>query len=204
MECVITVKFFVHFNNELMSPIKPSCGLGQGDPLSPYLFFFIADGLSCILNHEITRGALHELKVCRLAPGVSHLLFAYDTLLFFKANEEQALVINNALRRYDRCTGQLINPAKCCILFGAACMDRDKERIKEILCLSKDKFRSTKEKLMVQKFRFNNWAERNMSSGAKEVLIKAVAQAIPAYTMGVFKLPTTLCDEMIQLIRYFW
>jgi hypothetical protein len=38
----------------------------------------------------------------------------------------------------------------------------------------------------------------------KEVLIKSVAQAIPVYVMGIFKLPRTLCDEMTQLIHYFW
>jgi hypothetical protein len=43
-----------------------------------------------------------------------------------------------------------------------------------------------------------------MSSSAKEVLIKSVAQAIPTYVMGVFKLPGTLCEELTQLIRYFW
>jgi len=31
-----------------------------------------------------------------------------------------------------------------------------------------------------------------------------VAQAIPAYTMGVFKLPDTLCDEMTCMVRAFW
>jgi hypothetical protein len=43
-----------------------------------------------------------------------------------------------------------------------------------------------------------------MSRGAKEVMIKSVAQSIPTYVMGVFKLPPTLCDEMMQMIRYFW
>jgi hypothetical protein len=43
-----------------------------------------------------------------------------------------------------------------------------------------------------------------MSSGAREVMIKAVAQAIPTYTMGVFKLPATLWEELMQLTRYFW
>jgi hypothetical protein len=43
-----------------------------------------------------------------------------------------------------------------------------------------------------------------MSAGAKEVLIKSVAQAIPTYVMGFFKLPTRLCDELTQMIRYFW
>jgi hypothetical protein len=58
-----------------------------------------------------------------------------------------------------------------------------------------------KEKLVK---RFINWTERNMSSQAKEVMIKSVAHAIPTYIMGVFKLPVTLCDELTQLIRQFW
>jgi hypothetical protein len=43
-----------------------------------------------------------------------------------------------------------------------------------------------------------------MSMGAKEVLIKLVVQAIPTYVMGVFKLPVSICEELTQLIRYFW
>jgi hypothetical protein len=52
--------------------------------------------------------------------------------------------------------------------------------------------------------RFSTWAERQISSGTKEVLIKSVAQAIPTYVMGVFKLSTKLCEEMTQLMRCFW
>lgn len=43
-----------------------------------------------------------------------------------------------------------------------------------------------------------------LSQAGKEILIKAVAQAIPAYTMSVFKLPDTLCDEMTSMVRAFW
>ena len=35
-----------------------------------------------------------------------------------------------------------------------------------------------------------------LSRGGKEVLIKAVAQSIPIYSMGVFQLPKKLCDEL--------
>jgi hypothetical protein len=52
--------------------------------------------------------------------------------------------------------------------------------------------------------RYDNWIERNMSSGAKEVMIKSVAQAIPTHTMSVFKLPVGLCDELEQMVRNFW
>jgi hypothetical protein len=43
-----------------------------------------------------------------------------------------------------------------------------------------------------------------MASGAKEVLIKAVAQAIPAYVMSVIKLPASVCDELTKLVRQYW
>jgi hypothetical protein len=53
MECVTTVRYSVHFNNVLLDSFTPSHGLRQGDPLSPYLFLFVADGLSMILQHEV-------------------------------------------------------------------------------------------------------------------------------------------------------
>jgi hypothetical protein len=115
---------------------------------------------------------------------------------------------------------KLINPAKCSMLFGADCWPDMQKKVKGILNIaritseekylglptlegriSKDKFQNMKERLVKK---FNNWVERNMSAGAKEVMIKSVAQAIPTYTMEVFKLPAGLCDELTQLIRNFW
>lgn len=76
--------------------------------------------------------ALMELKICRRAPGISHLLFADDTLLFFKANTEQAIVVKEILDTYARCTGQL-NPAKCSILFSKKGDENMQSQVKQIL-----------------------------------------------------------------------
>jgi hypothetical protein len=81
----------------------------------------VADGLSRMLKHEISTRAIHDLRICRSAPGISHHLFVDDTLMFMEAIGEQAEVVENALRRYERCIGQLINPAKCSIMFGSGC-----------------------------------------------------------------------------------
>ena len=35
----------------------------------------------------------------------------------------------------------------------------------------------------------------------KEILIKVVAQAIPTYTISCFKLPDTLCEELMSIDR---
>ena len=48
------------------------------------------------------------------------------------------------------------------------------------------------------------WKEKLLSKAGKEVLIKAVAQAIPTYAVSCFKIPDSLCDEMTSIIRNFW
>jgi hypothetical protein len=79
MACVTTVRYSIRFNGHLLDSFTPSRGLRQGDPLSPYLFLFVADGLSCLIRKKIEEGALQELFICRRAPGISHLLFADDS-----------------------------------------------------------------------------------------------------------------------------
>ena len=49
-----------------------------------------------------------------------------------------------------------------------------------------------------------DYSEKHMSSGAKEVLIKSVAHALPTYIMSVFQIPLGLCDSMTSIIREFW
>ena len=43
-----------------------------------------------------------------------------------------------------------------------------------------------------------------LSRVGKEILIKAVAQSIPTYTMSVFQIPLKLCAELDALCAKFW
>ena len=128
MTCVTSVLYAVRFNGVMSAPFTPTRGLRQGDPLSPYLFLFVADGLSALIKRKTNSGALEELKICRNAPGISHLLFADDTLLFFKATAEQATEVKDVLETYGRCTGQQINPSnvRSCSLINVRLICRTK------------------------------------------------------------------------------
>ena len=51
---------------------------------------------------------------------------------------------------------------------------------------------------------FKYLKDKMLLSEEKEISIKAMAQAIPKYTMSVFKLLNTQCDEMTIMVRKFW
>lgn len=90
MLCVTTVSYSISFNGDLLGPVVPKRGLRQGDPLSPYLFLFCVDGLSHELKKAADDGRINGCRICLNAPQVSHLLFADDSFLFFKASREEA------------------------------------------------------------------------------------------------------------------
>ncbi|XP_041016156.1 uncharacterized protein LOC121258678 [Juglans microcarpa x Juglans regia] len=52
--------------------------------------------------------------------------------------------------------------------------------------------------------RMENWKVKFLSKAGKDILIKAVVQAIPTYSMSVFLLLKTLCKKLNSLISSFW
>ena len=52
--------------------------------------------------------------------------------------------------------------------------------------------------------KMQGWKERLLSQAGKEVMIKAVIQSIPTYSMNVFCLPLGLIKDIESMIRKFW
>ena len=48
------------------------------------------------------------------------------------------------------------------------------------------------------------WKEKNMFKAGREVLIKTVAQAIPTYSMSMFKIPKRVCDDINSALGKYW
>ena len=49
-----------------------------------------------------------------------------------------------------------------------------------------------------------SWKGKLLFMVVKEILIKAIAQAIPTYTISFFQLPQSLCEDLESMMRNFW
>ncbi|XP_019159672.1 PREDICTED: uncharacterized protein LOC109156273 [Ipomoea nil] len=133
MLCVTSVSYSVFVNGARSEQINPTRGLRQGDPLSPYLFIICAEGLSLFLQQAQLRGEIHGCRVARGAPSISHLFFADDSLLLFKANVQEAEVIKHCLSVYEEMSGQAVNYHKSSICYSKNTRDDDREEVANIL-----------------------------------------------------------------------
>lgn len=105
MICVTSVSYSVVHEGCSIGPIIPNRGLWQGDPLSPYLFIICAEGFSNLLLDYVVKGVLHRCKVAQKAPSVSHLFFADDIFIFFKASIQESTIVKECLDLYERASG---------------------------------------------------------------------------------------------------
>ena len=103
MKCFTSVSFLVRFNGERLQDFKPTRGIRQGDPISPYLFLICAEGLSSVLKGE---GGIQGIQIAQTAPKINHLLFADESLLFFKAVACNARAVQESLSKYCEASGQ--------------------------------------------------------------------------------------------------
>ena len=114
----------------------------------------------------------------------------------------------------------MINRDKYAVFFSPNTSSDDKEEVRQALNIvleaknekylglpvsigksRKKAFEYIKKKVW---FRIQGWQEKLLSKAGKEILVKAVAQAIPTYAMSCFELTKGLCDELSSMIGRWW
>ncbi|XP_019159715.1 PREDICTED: uncharacterized protein LOC109156333 [Ipomoea nil] len=166
------------------------------------------------------RGDIHGVRVARGPPAITHLFFAGDSLLFFRANEREALKVKECLDVYSWASGQLINFEKSNAVYSSNTPTHIRAVVSELIgvpeaadlgrylglpsMLGRNKtavFRYIEGNVHA---RIGTWQNKLLSRSGKEVLLKSIAQALPIFTMSVFLLPLRVCDTLEKLYNRFW
>ena len=133
MACVQSVAYVVLLNGQPVGNIKPTRGLRQGDPLSPYLFLLCAMGLQSLIHQAEMDGHIRGVAICRNGHKVSHLFFADDSVLFCRATKAECNKILEILEVYEKGSGQKINKEKTNLFFSSNTPLPLQEQIQQIL-----------------------------------------------------------------------
>jgi hypothetical protein len=83
--------FSILVNGVPSKPFSPSRGIRQGDPLSPFLFILMVEGLSRAIKEAITDHSLSGLTPHGISPPISHSQFMDDILLMGIPTVREAL-----------------------------------------------------------------------------------------------------------------
>lgn len=220
MTCVRSGTYFVLVNGTPMGSISPSRGLRQGDPSLPYLFLFCAEGLSSLLLRAESEGKIKGVPISFRGTKISHLFFADDSILFCRTNLTEWNSVQDLLHMYELAFGQKLNSEKTSIFFshntprplkshiaslvGSTAMNNYHKYLGLLALVGRSKtqtFVGIQDRVCK---RLDGWTERFLSQAGKEILIKTVVQAIPTYSMSVFRLPKTLCFHLNSLMSRFW
>ncbi|XP_071712515.1 uncharacterized mitochondrial protein AtMg01250-like [Rutidosis leptorrhynchoides] len=80
--CLSSASISVLVNESPTEEFALDRGICQGDPISPYLFIIVAEGLSALIKSAIDTSLFKGIEVGKDKVLVSHLQYADDTILF--------------------------------------------------------------------------------------------------------------------------
>ncbi|CAN1320599.1 LINE-1 reverse transcriptase homolog [Linum perenne] len=196
-EIVSSVRFSVVVNGHSAPEFKPTRGLRQGDPLSPFLFIMVSNALSYMLHNEVRKGGIVGVKLNPQCPILTHVMFADDTVIFGRADMKEMRKVAEVLRQYCYISGQEINEHKSAIFFSANTPQPRKVEIAAVLNIDLScslgnylglpaewgRSRTEAFSYMLDRLttRAEGWKSVLLSTGGREVMIKSVLQAISSY-----------------------
>ncbi|XP_071740704.1 uncharacterized protein [Rutidosis leptorrhynchoides] len=105
--CLTSGRSSVLINGSPTSEFSLKCGLRQVDPLSPYLFIIVMEGLHYAFQRAISNNVFHGVNVGNV--NVSHFLFADDVAIVSYWNEVELDAILLILNRFYLESGLKIN-----------------------------------------------------------------------------------------------
>ena len=195
-ECLSSASISIFVKGRPTEEFKPQRGLRQGDPLAPFLFNLVAEGLTGMMREAVSKNLYHSFLVGKKKIPVNMLQFADDTIFFEEPSMDNVTLIKAMLRSYEMVSGLRINFAKS--LFGAIGQSQNWCRSAATLLncgylqlpftylgmpIGANPRRSSMWEPIFRKFeaKLNIWNQRKVSMAGRITLINSVFTALPLF-----------------------
>ncbi|XP_058749275.1 uncharacterized protein LOC131622266 [Vicia villosa] len=192
-------------------------GLRQGDPLSPFLFTIVAEGLAGMVKQFVHIGGFQGFKI---SEDVSYelLQFADDTILVGEGSWSNFWALKVLLRGFEMVSGLRINMWKSKMYaigidqyfmqaasqFLSCKLDQVPFKFLGIVVGGNPRRINFWNPIMsILKAKFSPWIGKLMSIGGRVTLINSVVNNLPVYYLSFFKIPNKVKKEIVKLQRNF-
>ncbi|GKV04538.1 hypothetical protein SLEP1_g16691 [Rubroshorea leprosula] len=111
-ECLSTTRVSILINGSPTMEFKSSKGLRQGDPLSPFLFLLVGEGLCGLVRKAESEGLFQGMDIRTSGMSLSLLQFADDSVFMGKACANNLRVVKAILHWFELISGLKVNFSK--------------------------------------------------------------------------------------------
>eukprot|EP00253_Pinus_taeda_P002060 PITA_02060 len=209
--------FSILINGIPTSTFRSYRGIRQGDPLSPFLFIIMAEGLGRCIKNAIQAQDLKGITLHN-APTVSHQQFVDDNMIFGYPSVHEARTLNSLLSLFSKASGTLINKAKSQIFFfnthpstqraiarilGFSIASLPSKYLGAPLFEFARKHSSWSSLLENLEAKLSLWTHRSLNMASRVVLVKVVLQSMPLYLFSILAAPKWVLKAIKKLQRNF-
>jgi len=205
MALVTTISFSILLNGSPSRTFKPSRGLSRGDPLSPFLFVLMMEGLGRAIIAAREEGRIQGLRLTQNGDTLTHQQFMDDTMLQGIPSVKEAKAFKKILYEFALAAGTKVSLAKSEIFFFNTDISIQRN-LSRILGFQRDSLPSKylgvplinkperkdiwEDVTNKLKDKLSNWTRKSLNLVGRLVLTKAVVQTIPIFMFLALPTPS--------------
>eukprot|EP00253_Pinus_taeda_P004208 PITA_04208 len=187
MALVTSSSFSILVNGSPSKTFSPSRGLRQGDPLSPFFFILMMEGLGRTIKQAKEVGNIKGLQLSENGQALTHQQFVDDTMLQGIPTVKEALAYKQILCDFAMAT-EFWASSK---YLGFPLTDKPlhKSIWEPVINKMQDKIKK--------------WTIRSLNFSGQLVLTKAVLQSIPVFMLSALLAPKGVLQQFRTIQRDF-
>ncbi|GKC45235.1 RNA-directed DNA polymerase, eukaryota, reverse transcriptase zinc-binding domain protein [Tanacetum coccineum] len=207
-------------NGSPTSEFSINRGLRQGDPLSPFLFILVMEGLHNAFADAVGNGLISGINISNSSINISNLFFADDVIITTDWNAKDLENIIRVLHVFYLASGLKINIHKSNIYDIGVNEDEVYNMASNARCIagnipfkylglpigSNMKFIASW-KMLIDHFcsRLSTWKASLLSIGGCLTLIKSVLGSLGIYYLSIFRAPESVLKHLERIrSNFFW